>query len=39
VPFHLAAVILAFASTPNSRLIHIVFRVAALVRNNVHQVR
>jgi hypothetical protein len=38
-PFHPAAVILATASARNSKLIHTVFRAAALMRDNVDQVR
>jgi hypothetical protein len=36
---HLAAVILAFAAAASSKLIHIVCRVAARVRDNVDQAR
>jgi citrate/tricarballylate utilization protein len=34
---HLAAVILAFASAPYSKLIHVVFRLAALVRDHLER--
>jgi citrate/tricarballylate utilization protein len=34
---HLAAVILSFASAPYSKFVHVVFRFAALVRDNAEQ--
>jgi citrate/tricarballylate utilization protein len=34
---HLAAVILSFASAPYSKFVHVVFRFAALIRDNAEQ--
>jgi citrate/tricarballylate utilization protein len=34
---HLSSVILAFASAPYSKFVHVVFRFAALVRDNAER--
>ena len=34
---HLAAVILSFASAPYSKFVHVVFRFAALIRDQAEQ--